>query len=161
MKFLRSFWTKNSKSVSLQETLPANFSEQVQKAIKLLGEEGRLENEDVLTLFTSNGIGKTAAVELLLFLPVAFVRRLLPDLKWHKTYIEYVSDKTQIERTYEETASFQTISEITEHYFQNSPQQDVVLKIAGRSAEFNAINELLKDGGKLEDVEISKTVFIR
>lgn len=57
-----------------------------------------MEDKDIFEVFIENGIGSYEAREILLFLPIAFVRQLLPDIKWHETYIEYKDNKQSIEK---------------------------------------------------------------
>ena len=162
MTFLKSLFSKKTVQDNSHETLSLDFARKVQKAITLLGDnESSLDDEKVLKLFNENGIDDKEAIEILLFLPITFVRHWLPNLKWHDTYCELINDKKQIERKYSETKSFQIIWEVTKNYFQNSPKADTIIKIGGRSSEFHAINQLLNDGGKFENIELAQTVIVR
>ena len=162
MTFLKSLFSKTTLQDNSKETLSFDFARQVQKAIELLSNNsGSLTDQEVVQLLTDNGISYNEAIEILLFLPIAFVRHWLPNLKWHDTYIEFINEKKQIEKKYSETKSFQIIWEATKDYFQNSPKSDTIIKVGGRSAELHSVNQLLNDGGKLEDIELSKTVIIR
>jgi hypothetical protein len=53
------------------------------------------------------------------------------------------------------------MEEETEKYWNDTPNNEWILNIAGRSAEFHAINQLLNDGGRLEDVQISESYVLR
>lgn len=162
MSFFKSLFFEKTVKDNSGEIFAPDFAGQVKKAITLLGNnETSLDDKHVLELFISNGIGYKEANEILLFLPIAFVRHLLPNLKWHDTYNEFINDKKQTERKYGETKSFQIIWDVTKNYFQNSPQTDTILKIGGRSAEFHVINQFLNDGEKLEDIQLTKTMIIR
>lgn len=109
----------------------------------------------------SNGIPDYEAGELIIFLPTAFCRKMLPELNWLPNYFDYYSEKKKIRRKYQENQRYLIIKEETEKYWNQSPNKDFVLNIAGRSAEFNAINQLLNDGGKLEDVQLTESYVIR
>ena len=63
-------------------------------------------------------------------------------------------------KKYRETNSFIKILNISREYFKNNSSAKFIINIAARSAEFDAINQLLQDGGKLEDVQITKTSII-
>ena len=96
-----------------------------------------------------------------MFLPIAFTRLWLNNINWHETYIEKSVTGTEFEKRYDETESFKIILQISQKYFQNNPSNESIIKIGGRSAEINAINKLLLDGGKLEDVKITKTIIMK
>ena len=138
-----------------QPTPSSDFSAQVEKAIRLLASANvDLDNEQFMRLLVDNGINKLDATEIFLFLPIAFVREWLTDMNWGDTYIEYFDEHKQIERKFSETTSYKIINTVAQNYFRNSPDRDTVLKIAGRSAEFHAINKLLNDNPKAELKEV-------
>ena len=45
-------------------------------------------------------------------------------------------------------------------YINKGADSETILKIASLSSEFNAINEVLMNGGKLEDVNLTETVIL-
>lgn len=51
--------------------------------------------------------------------------------------------------------------EVSKNFIEKSVKKDYLINIAGRSAEFNAINQLLLEGGNIQDIKITKTVIIR
>jgi hypothetical protein len=162
MTFLKSLFSKKTLPDNSKETLSSEFARHVQKAIELLGcHSGSLSDEEVVQLLTDNCISYNEAIEILLFLPIAFVRHWLPNVKWHDTYFEFISDKIQMEKIYCESKSFQIIWEVTKDYFENSRNSDTVIKVGGRSAELHSINQLLNNCSKFENIELSKTVIIR
>lgn len=162
MKFINSLFFKKKIAHSSEELLSIAFAGQVEYAIKLLSKkESSITNEQVLTLFNDHKIARKESVEIFFFLPIAFVRHLLPDINWPDSYKELIDGKKFIGRKYSTTTSFQIIWEVTAAWFRDSPNNDIILKIAGRSAEFHAINELLLNGGKLKDIKVTETVIIR
>ena len=42
------------------------------------------------------GIEEDSAIEIITFLPIAFVRKMLPNVNWLNNYTEYYSNKKQI-----------------------------------------------------------------
>lgn len=160
MTFFKTLFARKESS----QKLTRGFRDHVEKAINLLADtNSNLDNGQFMELLVDNGINKYEATEIFLFLPIAFVRLWLTDVKWFDTYIEYFSEQKQVERKFSETPSYKVISDVAKHYFQNSPSRNTVLKIAGRSAEFHAINKLLLDNpdSKLKEIEFSPTVIIR
>lgn len=159
--FLKSLFKKKN---NCQLYLSANFDKQVVKAITLLSEiNGPLDDEEALKIFVENNIEYNDAVEILLFLPIAFIRHWIPAIKWSDTYSEMTSDKNKVEKKFSETKSYQIIGDITRRYSNDNPDKDTIFKIGGRSAEFNAINPLLNANPdlKVEDIVLSTTVIIR
>ena len=159
---IKSFFS--SKTSDTKPELPHDFDRVVRQAISLVKESDDLStDEEFLNHLTNNGIEYTSAVEILLFLPIAFVRQWLPTAKWLDTYIEYIDEKKQIEKKYSETKAYQIIWNVTTEYFANNPDRDTVFKIGGRSAEFNVINKVLLDSpnSKLEELEFSPTFIVR
>lgn len=160
---LKAFFS--SKKNGTEPRLPADFEQLVKKAIYLVenSSDDLAADEAFLKYLTDNGIEYTAAVEILLFLPIAFVRQLFPMVKWLETYTEFINEKTQIEKSYSETKTYQVILKVTTDYFANSPKEKTMLRIAGRSAEFNIINDILNNnsGSKIEDMELSSTIIFR
>ncbi|MGG9964674.1 hypothetical protein [Ferruginibacter sp. SUN106] len=154
----------SSKTPDIKPELPHDFDQVVKQAISLLKHSGDVStDEKFLNYLTNNGIEYTSAVEILLFLPIAFVRQWLPTAKWLDTYVEYVDEKKQIEKKYSETKAYQIIWNVTTEYFANNPDRDTVFKIGGRSTEFNVINKALNDNpnSNLEDLELSQTFIVR
>ncbi len=142
----------------------SKFRQSVQKAISiLLNSNNSPTDEMVLALFQKKGISEVDSVEILLFLPIAFLRRLYDHLKWHDSYFEFDNKNNQVEKKFADSTSFQIIQEETEKYFQNLPVSRNITNIAWRSAEFNALNDILlrNPDMKAEDVILSKTFIVR
>lgn len=135
----------------------------VEIAIELLSRnENSLEDKQAVQFLMKNGIGENEAVEIVAFLPIAFVRTWLKTANWKDKYSEYKNEE-YVEKKYSETESYNEILKVTEDYFNRNPEKETVMKIAGRSAEFNAINQLLLENptAKIEDINLTQTVIIR
>jgi hypothetical protein len=144
--------------------VPVEFPAYADKAIRLIAaSNGQLENRELLGLFTTAGIPKTEATELLLFLPTAFCRHTLPKVAWPAHYIEYVSDKDQTPVQYADNPQYLAMQAAMMRYLGTSFEQADFLKIAGRSAAFQTINSLLKDHPSFspEDVELTPEYVVR
>ncbi|CAN5696705.1 hypothetical protein BH11BAC3_BH11BAC3_23670 [soil metagenome] len=155
------FGTKTS---GTEPKLPQDFDQIVRHAISLIKQSSDVNtDEEFMNYLTHNGIDYNAAIEILLFLPIAFVRQWLPTAKWLDTYVEYVDEKKQTEKRYDETKAYQIIWVVTTEYFSNNPDGDTIFKIGGRSAEFNVINKILNENpnSKLEELQLSKTMLVR
>ncbi|MBC8033734.1 MAG: hypothetical protein H7Y03_06275 [Chitinophagaceae bacterium] len=142
----------------------ATFAAHTKKAIELIGTISTNAGDDeILTLLINNRIAYQDAVDLLVYLPIAFVRLWLKEVKWPDIYTEFIKEQTQPEKTFSENATYQVIWKVTNEYFQKNPTKDTVLKIGGRSADFQAINQLMLDNPnvKLEEISIAETIIFR
>lgn len=153
-----------SRQQSTSAHVPENFREYVQSAIEIWGKQpGALENKKAIQLLIDFGIDKKSARDIFLFLPIAFVHHMLPEVKWPDGYIEYYSNTRQVEKRFIDNPAFVVIREVTSAYFLKGPDSNVVLKIAGRSAEFDAINNMLskKPNANLSQMSVSPTMVIQ
>jgi hypothetical protein len=162
MSFLKSLFSNNKKNNKI--SISSNFKEQVFKAINVLGEnEGALDDDEAKQLLLHHGIPEIDINEIIVFLPIAFVRKWLKTVEWSDTYMEMKSKSQTQEKKYSETESYIIIWSITTEYFENTPNGDFIFKIAGRSSEYKVINQVLNNNpnAKLEDLKLSNTVIIR
>jgi len=94
-------------------------------------------------------------------LPIVFAKLWLPNIKWHEEYDVVTKNGKEISKKYDETESYNLILIVAKKYFENNPLQKTIINIGGRSAEINAINKLLNDGGKIEDIKVTKTKILK
>lgn len=152
--------TKHDKS---KDFMTPGFAHSVEKAIQLISSSERnLEKDELFELLRGICENEFEAEEIHIFLPIAFVRLCFPKINWHKTYNEINSTKKETKREFKNTESYQIILQVSKKYFQN-PSQETIMRIAGRSAEFNVMNQLLLDNknAKAEDIKFSETTVIR
>lgn len=148
--------------MQFENPIPDNFRELTVRAIDLIGRDSKkMENEELREHLISNRFPDFEAGELIIFLPIAFCRKMLPELNWLPDYFDFYSEKKKVKRRYKNNSRYRIIEEETETYWNRNPSKDFVLSIAGRSAEFHAINQLLIDGGKLEDVKLTESYIVR
>lgn len=160
-KFLFGKSKKNNSEIEFPE-IPGNFRQLTKKAIELIGRDSKnMGNEELFDYLVSKGIPDFEAGELIVFLPTAFTRKMLPDLKWLPNYYDVHTDKRNIKRKYNKNVRYQIMEKETEEYWNSFPNNEYILNIAGRSAEFHAINKLLNNGGKLENVRLTASYVIR
>ncbi|ASZ09871.1 hypothetical protein KTO58_26575 [Chitinophaga pendula] len=162
--FFRKLSPSKKQAPTIEMPLSSTFARDVEKAICLLSNgDGSNSNEEVLTLFIDNGIKRREAGEILLFLPIVFVRLLLPQFDWPDSFYEPITGQQNeyVTKRYDEVPSFRIISQVANAYFENKPEKDTILKIAGRSAEFHSINNLLLKGLKLDEIKVTLSVVMR
>jgi hypothetical protein len=141
----------------IEDQISAKFSENVETAIKLLSRtEGSLTDQQVVQLLYSQSIEYTDAGVIAIFLPIAFCRLLLPNFEWKDEYYE-VNDSNLpgALKMFSKTKPYSVVYGIVKAFFQTKPASDILLKIAGRSSEFHAINKLLLEGHKLEEIKLT------
>lgn len=161
MSLWKSLFGK-SKSYKGEEELPKEFRNWVRKSIQIIGEDlQERENEALQKYLIQKGIPASEAGEIIIFLPTAFCRKLLPELNWLPEYYDYYSESKKVKRKYQDNHRYLIIEEETEKYWEETPNNEAILRMAGRSAEFGAINQLLNAGGKLEDIELARSYVIR
>ncbi len=160
-KFLRSLLT--GKQYKNRTSVPIEFAQYTKKAIYLITEShGQLEDGQILSLFEKNGIPPKEAVELLLFLPQAFCRHLLAEVKWPEYYLEYISETKNIKHFYADNKRYTIILSELALYLCGVFTHADYHKIAGRSASFHALNEILLNnpGSKLSEILVSPETII-
>ena len=126
----------------------------VPRAIFIITEgSGQITDQELLDAFDVAGIGKEEAGTILLFLPIAACRRMLPAVRWIDNYQELDRKSGKmIRRNFSETPAYQVILSEVDRYFGTQPGSDNILKLAGRSSEFHVINNMLNKGCKLDDI---------
>ena len=134
--------------------------DEVFTAIKIWGNEGfETELEKIRDLFLGAGISEKSSIDLVIFLPTAFVMNLLSDVDYPDYYIEINQSGKSTEKRFDLNESFMTIWKATQQYFASEPDRDTILKISIKSSEFHAINKALEDGAELEDLQLSPPVI--
>lgn len=155
MNLLKSFFKKNNNKLS------EYFSQSVINVIDFVDTiSSDLEDEQFYEFIFNNTNNEFEANEIYIFLPIAFAQLWLPNVNWEAEYIELINKK-EVSKRYDETESFKKIIIESKKYFKNKPLQNTIMQIGGRSAEINAINKLLLDGGKIEDIKLTKSIIIR
>ncbi|WP_438426242.1 hypothetical protein [Aquimarina macrocephali] len=129
--------------------------------INSLSEYEIISSEDLIILLEKEGMSSIIALDISLFLPIVFCKKMLPDVKFPEYYIQVEKSGTRIKHRFEDNNLYNIIDAQTQTYFNNNPDSEVILRIASLSAEFQAINKLLLDGGNLNDVRLTETMIIK
>jgi hypothetical protein len=99
---------------------------------------------------TGAGVEPWLAERLLIFLPMAYTRRLLPDVSYQDRLVTPGGMvNLSAERVFVAAAG----------RAQQASRAEVG-RIAVRSSEFNAINKLLNDGSKLPDIRLTEVALV-
>lgn len=136
-------------------TIPTAFPVYTKQAIRLIiASNGQLTDGQLLALFAENQIPASEAVELLLFLPVAFCRHLLPQIQWPAYYFEYRSAGKSSKKTYAANKRYEIMGAVLRAGIAGGFKQADYYKLAGRSASFHAINRMLLDDPRRKLAEV-------
>ena len=143
-----------------QETpIPNDFGLWVKKSIGVLGSLGKImDDRAAAELLISHGVSEREAMNIVTFVPIAFVRKLLPQIKWPISYIEARGER-RVEKLFSNNRRYSIVEKETNAYWTENPKKEIVLNVAGRSAEFQAINNLVLQGGRLEDIQLTNVVI--
>lgn len=120
-----------------------------------------LEAEQVVEKMVQVGITQAKAIELYLFIPVAFCRQLIPEASYKDYYVDYYGPHKQIEKKYGDKKLYVAIEKATKAYFATTSNQESILRVCTIDAEFKCINKTLQDGSRLEDLEIAPSYITR
>jgi hypothetical protein len=111
------------------------------------------------------GVDGTLARELLAFVPLAFCRALFPEpqeiFQPHYDVHDPETDQWQYGLPLKSQPVYQAAHDLALQWRREGKPGKAFLAIAGRSAEFRAINELLNEGSKLEDIRCTAPLIIR
>ena len=108
-------------------------------------------DEEVWDLLTGAGVEPWLAGRLLIFLPMAYTRRLLPDVSYPDGLVT-PGGRVNLAA---EPVFVAALSRA-----QRAGRSEVG-RIAPRSSEFNAINTLLRDGSELSDVKLTEVTLTK
>jgi hypothetical protein len=141
--------------------VPEDFKFWVERSISLLGALAKqMTDGEAINLLQKHGIPKGEANEIVTFLPIAFCRKLLPQVNWPPSYIE-VRGESRLQFSFLDNERYLIILNETEKYYASSPQKETILGVAARSAEFHVINSLILQGGNLMDIRLTNSYVIR
>jgi hypothetical protein len=159
MNFLNSIFGKPKEHPPLDHI---KFRGWVRESIHVIGLASQdAEHKEIRQLLVENGIPEYEAGEILIFLPTAFCRELLPELKWPDQYIDYYSENESIARRYKDNERYVIIEQEILNYWGGNPSSKMTMNIVRRSADFIAINKLLKEGGTFIDIELTESYILR
>lgn len=138
-----SFLSKLFKSKS-----PITLREKILKSIDLYIEH--YENPtNIKSSIARISDSEEEATKLFLFIPLVFCRILIPEVKYSDLYITTDSKGDEKTERFSESLIYNEIMTVSNENFDNYD----VMKILFHSGDFKAINEALKNGANLEDLE--------
>jgi hypothetical protein len=130
----------------------------VESAIPVFVQFARSNDRALVAALVSSVCDKPTAARLVAFMPLAFARALLGDsgVKLSGTFVRSLARRglfTEIPLAGEPVFAAADVARA-------GVGREEMLAIAGRSAEFHAINHALLSGSKLEDLECAPPVLM-
>jgi len=112
---------------------------------------------EIYSALLAENIAPPAAARLTVFMPTAFGRLILSrlNIQLASSFIQLYLDGTRsVEQPLASDPMWQEITNFAEHARQQMSKRNV-LQIAARSAEFDAVNQLLSRGAQTQDIEFT------
>ena len=130
-------------------------------ATELLQSYPRLDEEELAAKFVGHGFNLEEARRLIAFLPLAFGRVLLRRMgaRVQSTYMRTAPNGAAVERRLDKNEFWREISDFVDEQVIRGLSGGDLLLLAGRSAEFDAVNQLLNQGSDARAIVLSPPVF--
>ena len=138
------------------------LNEIISQAVTVLRGSQSLDDDRAYHALVETGIAPHLAARLIEFLPIAYCRLILANsgAQFPDTFRRGLADGSFEERALSlEPVWSAAVAYAREEAARGVSHQDL-LAIAGRSAEFDAANQLLNRGSKLENVVFTPTLLV-
>jgi hypothetical protein len=124
--------------------MPENFADLVGKAIPIIGIAGAgKSDQDVVTLMVEDGIPEKEAIEIILFLPLAFTQLILSEVEWSVYYFESYTERGQTKMKATENPRLMTMYKVILQYCKGVPDRSCIGAIAWRNFMFRLLTTQL------------------
>lgn len=133
------------------------------KAVVLFRSSQEMDDGEIHRVLVDFGIDSKSAARLVELVPMAYCRALLENTGAHfpETFQRYRIDGTVSPATpLISEPIWQAALDYARREIERGISLNQKLRVAGRSAEFKAANELLHKGSKLEDLRFAPPIFV-
>jgi hypothetical protein len=133
------------------------------QAVALLRSRTDLGDVAIYRDLAGHGVERPIAARLVEFLPMVYCRLIFlkSGLRFPETYRRALSDGTYSPPiSLSSDTLWNEAKEFAETEIKSGVNGERLLAIAGRSAEFDAANQLLNSGSKLEDIKLTEPVLL-
>lgn len=120
--------------------------------------------DDVYNEMVRLGMKEETALEMGLFMPLAFFRALMADsgIKFTEKYLDRYSDGSEQERVLADNEYYASCYNVAAEILkEDAITRDQALNIVGRSSELDAVNKALQEGSKMENIKTLLFVVCR
>jgi hypothetical protein len=123
-------------------------------AVELLRRCPELDDQQLYRALTAKGVGNPTAARLVVLIPIAYGRIILQraGARLSPTFREKGSQGISNERALTSEPLWEPIITFAKNEVAQGASSQEIMLIAGRSAEFEAANQLLNSGSKLRDL---------
>ena len=131
------------------------INDDISRAVSLMRNSSKLEEDEIYRILVAEGVERRRAARLLEFLPTVYSRLILRDsgVRFSDKFRRRLPDGTISEE--QPLASESVWNEATEFALDEARRGisgEDLIAVAIRSPEFRAINDLLRQGSKLENL---------
>lgn len=116
-------------------------------------------NDDIINRISKFTKDEYLAWELYCFIPIAYCRLLLHDLKFSDEAIYSMPDGSQRKKVLSNINTYKQVKKIASERYRSGIDKADISNILFHSSEFNAINNALNAGSKLENLMIGPVML--
>ncbi|TDX86054.1 hypothetical protein [Epilithonimonas xixisoli] len=109
-------------------------------------------DENIISKFIEKRIPEKYAKLLLIYLPIILTRKIFNKINFPDEYIE-MNRNLEISRNFSENNFFIVLKSSLDNYVIRNFKKDLIMKIAGRSAEFKVLNQFLLEGKEMNELQ--------
>lgn len=134
----------------------------ISQAVVILRRSTVLTDEAVSRLLVAEGVERDLAARLVVFLPMAYCRLLLSrsGVRFSDNFRRLLPDGSiSTEKPLSSEPVWESLVTFAQSEIERGMAEHDILAVAGRSAEFHAVNQLLQSGSRLENVVLSTPVL--
>lgn len=133
----------------------------LKRAMQLLQSHEQLDDANLAATFVERGFDLEEGRRLIEFLPLAFGRVLLARIGTtvQPTCMRTTKSGIAVERRLDKNALWREISDFVDEQVTGGLSDNDLLRLAGRSAEFDAVNQLLNQGSDARTIVLSPPAF--
>lgn len=135
----------------------------ISKAVALMRSSPSSGDPEIHRMLVTDGMKPALAARLVEFLPMAYCRLLLKDsgVRFPDTFQRrQATGKISSERFLSSEPIWKAVTTFAASEAERGISRDDLLSVAGRSAEFQALNQLLNKGAKLRNIVLTPTVLM-
>jgi hypothetical protein len=138
------------------------MNSEIQKVLSVFRSFPELDEEGVFRKLVSEGLPASRAARLLEFIPIVYCRLMLRPFgaQFSGTFRRKGKGGIYEERPFASDALWEPVNAFARSEVDQGISKQAMLLVAGRSPEFDAANQLLNRGSKLEDLRFAPPVFL-
>jgi hypothetical protein len=139
------------------------MNESISKAVTVIRKLPFEDDDQVYRAVIASGVETQLAARLVEFLPIAYCRLILASsgARFSNTFRRVLPDGTFAEQLLSAEPVWNAVVGFAEGEKERNVPAGDLLAVAARSAEFDAANQLLKSGSKLENLCFEPPVLLR